>query len=69
MSKLGLTKRQIDVLNYLKSLPDDCPAASYDEIGDALGMVKSNVHRVMHALRERGYVHFMEGKSRSWKLI
>lgn len=69
MNKLGLTKRQIDVLNYLKSLPDNQAAASYDEIGDSLGMAKSNVHRVMHALRERGYVHFMEGKKRSWKLI
>lgn len=69
MNKLGLTQRQLDVLNYLKSLPDNEPAASYDEIADSVGMVKSNVHRVMHALRERGYVHFIEGKSRSWKLI
>lgn len=65
----GLTPRQHNLLEYLKSI-DSQIGPSYDEISQAMGYKsKSQAHRMVKALAERGYVTFIPGKRRSLKVI
>lgn len=53
---LGLTKRQKQVLDFIKDYITDSGGVgpSYQEIADGVGLTsKSSVHRVVHALIDR----------------
>jgi len=67
MSDIGLTPAQADVLFYIKQcLEESTIAPSFDEIKDYLGLKsKSGVHRIVHALIERGHIHMMKDRKRS----
>lgn len=65
----GLTQRQSDVLDYLQSRKGNV-SPSYDEIMTACDFKsKSEVARIVNALKERGYIESLPGKSRSIKVI
>lgn len=57
---MGLTPRQSECLEFLRA----CQKAgeimpTYRQIAAHLGITKSNVHRLVHALADRGYVRFL----------
>lgn len=66
-----MTPRQRDVLGYLRSYiaeHDCCP--SYQEIGDGVGMKsKSEVHRVIIALAERGHIVRLRDRARAIEIV
>ena len=66
-----LTKKQYEVLNFInQKLKDDGFAPSYDEIGEAVGLkAKSNVHRLISALEERGFVRRIPHRARAIEVI
>lgn len=67
---MGLTARQAECLDFIRrSTAAGSSAPSFDEIAHELGVVKSNVHRLVHALIERGYVRQLPGRRRSVSLI
>lgn len=67
----GLTKRQHDVLAFLRSfVAAHGYAPSYDEIKDAVGLrSKSGIERIVTALVERGFIERLPERARSIKLI
>lgn len=65
----GLTPRQAEVLEYLKNRPGNI-GPSYEEIKEACGFKsKSGVYMVINALKERGHIETIPGKSRAIKVI
>ncbi|MBP2303308.1 LexA family protein [Azospirillum picis] len=70
MRAYGLTPRQRDCLYAIAEMTRAtgvCP--TYAEIGAELGLVKSNVHRLVHGLRERGWVEVLPNRKRSIALL
>lgn len=65
--KMGITKSMAGVLAFIEDYTSKegyCP--SYQEITNAMGWVsKSNTHRVVHKLYERGLVRMSPNKARS----
>ncbi len=67
---MGLTPRQADCLAFIrKRLEAGQVAPSYEEIAGHLGIVKSNAHRMVHALAERGHIRFTSARGRSIALV
>lgn len=63
MKKMGLTPRMAEVLALIEAAARDSrPAPTFQEIMDATGLKsKSNIHRLMLALEERGHIHRLKG--------
>lgn len=63
----GLTPRQFECLAFLKSyISQHGYSPSFAEIGEGLGLAsKSNVHRLVHGLIDRGAVRLLTNASRS----
>jgi SOS-response transcriptional repressor LexA len=71
MSKFGLTRSQKECLAFIEGYikQHDCPP-SYDEIAEGLGLKsKSGVHRLVHALAERGHIILSPNRARSIDLV
>lgn len=67
---MGLTPRQADCLAFIrKRLEAGQVAPSYEEIAAHLGIVKSNAHRMVHALAERGHIRMIRNRERSIALV
>lgn len=65
-SYAGLTVAQADLLSFLREQQDMGHTPSFEEMKDALGYFsKSNVHRLVRALEERGYVIRHPNRARS----
>lgn len=64
---VGLTGKQRDLLNFIKAYSDENECSpSYDEMRLAMGLrSKSGIHRLLHALAERGAVALMPNRARS----
>ena len=71
MIAIGLTPRQSDALEFIRAeAAAGRPAPSIAEIGTKLGLSsKAGVHRLLHGLRERGYVSWLPRKQRSLTLL
>ena len=60
---MGLTPRQADCLAFIRErLGAGQVAPSYEEIAAHLGIVKSNAHRMVHALAERGHIRMIRNR-------
>lgn len=68
---LGLTLRQANAMRFLQEWIDEKGfSPTFQEIGDALGLLsKSQTHRVVHQLVERGYIGFMKDRARSIAIL
>jgi SOS-response transcriptional repressor LexA len=67
---MGLTPRQADCLAFIrKRLENGQVAPTYEEIAGHLGIVKSNAHRMVHALAERGHIQMIRNRERSIALV
>lgn len=67
---MGLTERQSDCLRFVRARrAAGMPAPSYSEISRHLGVNRSSVHRLVHALIERGYLRFLPNRARSIALV
>ena len=66
-----MTQKQMKMLEFIKEYWNEhgyCP--SYDEIGGAMGIAsRSNVHRVIYCLIDRGYLKNMPRRARSLVLV
>ena len=66
----GLTSKQTECLSTIDALTVDGVPPSFAELRVALGLSSNNgVHRLIHSLRDRGYVSFMPRKARSLEVI
>jgi len=66
---MNLTRKQRELLAYIerRSAQGECP--SFDEMKDALGLrSKSNIHRLVQALEDRGHIHRLTRHARSISL-
>lgn len=65
--RAGLTKRQAETLTFIAGfIRKKGYSPSYAEIAIGIGTAhKSEVHRIVHALRDRGAITFVEGAHRS----
>ncbi|WP_210204379.1 LexA family protein [Devosia submarina] len=65
--RAGLTNQQAAALKFIERYQDEHQAGpTYDEIKDALGLAsKSGVHRLVHALIERGALNALPSRWRS----
>lgn len=70
-SEYGLSRRQRDCLAFLRSEIDRTGVTpSYEEIMIHLGLKsKSGVHRLIHALRAKGRVQFLDHRARSLRVL
>jgi repressor LexA len=67
---MSLTARQSQMLDLLrKKLAHSEVGPSFDELAEELEMAKSNVHRIAHALKERGYIEFLPRRARSIRIV
>lgn len=68
--RTGMTPKQKELLDFIKSYSGRngyCP--SYDDMMKALGLrSKSGIHRMVYALKERGYVRLLPNRARSIEL-
>ena len=66
-----LTKRQSQALHFIHdNTGADGVSPSFKEIMEHMGMrSKANIHRIVHALAERGFISFIPGRARSIKVI
>lgn len=67
----GLTLRQSEALSFIGSYQTIHGfAPSFDEIATAMGLKsKSNAHRIVHQLIDRGAVQMMPARARSISLV
>ena len=68
----GLTKRQAEVLAFIRCfIAANGYSPSFREIcaGALDGKSTENAHRIVHALRDRGAITFLEGKRRSISVL
>jgi repressor LexA len=56
------------LFEMLRDWPKQQPAPTLDELADTMGVAKSTVHHHRQRLKEKGLVHFDEGKSRSTRI-
>ena len=69
-SYAGLTERQAELLSMLRYREAGGITPSFEEMRQHIGFVsKSNVHRIIDALVERGYVTRLYGKARSIRCV
>lgn len=63
----GITKRQVLVLEFIKTYIDmKKHAPSMQDIATGLGMKsRSNIHRIIHSLREQGKLSINPTKART----
>jgi repressor LexA len=63
----GLTARQRDLLSFIEAqLESKGIAPSYGEMMSGVGFAsKNSVHRLVHALRERGHIDMLPNRARS----
>lgn len=67
---IGLTKRQRQCLEFLRLRSRGEIGPNYDEIAAALNLKsKSGVTRLIHGLRDRGYIEMIPGNARSIGII
>jgi len=66
---VALTPRQRECLDVIQRLSLDGVPPSFREIGDALGVSGSGVHRLVHGLAERGAIHFRPDRPRSIEVV
>jgi SOS-response transcriptional repressor LexA len=68
---IGLTRRQADTLAFIRGFVDrNGFSPNFDEIMDAVGMAsKSNVHRLLEALEERGAIRRVKHRARSIEIV
>lgn len=63
----GLTARQAQLLAYLRSRSD---TPSFEEMAVALGLKsKSNIHRLIEALMERGFIARIPNRARAIQVL
>jgi len=64
---LGLTRKQSECLSFIENyIAKNGIPPSFDEMKDALGIrSKSGIHRLVHALKERGHIDFLNHRARS----
>lgn len=65
---MRLTPKQNEFLEFLQSLPDSNVAPSFRELANLRGTCPSSIHRYMVALKQRGYLDYIPGGKRTWKL-
>jgi SOS-response transcriptional repressor LexA len=65
--KVGLTPRQAELLAFIKDyITRNGFPPSYAEMAEAVDVkAVSYVHRMVHALRDRGYIHLRPASARS----
>lgn len=63
------TKRNI--LAFIKEyIQENEYPPTFDEIGEAVGLLsKSTVHTHMHGLKAKGYITFIDGSSRTIRVL
>lgn len=68
---VGLTRRMAQVVLLIRSYEAaNGISPSYDELAEAMGyQSKSPIHRLVHALIERGYIEHLPGCARSLRLL
>lgn len=68
---IGLTRQQRAVLDLLRAyIAKHGMAPSFDELKAATGgRSKSNIHRMMLALEERGYIRRLPGRARAIEIL
>jgi repressor LexA len=66
-----MTAKQKHALDYISSFWEEHGySPSYDDIAKALNVSsRSNVHRIVYALIERGFIENLPGKARSLKVL
>ncbi len=64
----GLTVKQAELLSFIRSEDAEGRTPSYNEMGRAVGVVKSGIHRLIGALAERGYITRAYHSQRSIRL-
>jgi repressor LexA len=65
-----LTERQRQVLGFLRESEEHGQCPSYKEIADRIGFnSNSNVHRVIIALEERGFIRRIPHRARAIEVI
>ena len=66
-----LTKKQNELLIYIhQNLRETGVAPSYEEMKDALDLrSKSGIHRLIHALEERGFIRRLPHRARAIEII
>lgn len=63
---LGLTRKQIELYEWLKRRDENLPGPSYSEMAAALGLKsKSGVHRLVLGLEERGAIFRQANRART----
>lgn len=61
--------RQRQVYEVIAEFINNGRIPTYAEIGDAVGMHKSQVHGCIKALRNRGYLTYREGRTNTIQLL
>tara|TARA_Y100000310_G_C20589548_1_gene767228 strand:+ start:509 stop:850 length:342 start_codon:yes stop_codon:yes gene_type:complete len=65
-----MTLREAECLKFIEAYWEEHGCSpSYDEIGAAMGLVKSNIHRLVHQLTRNGYLRTQKYTSRSLEPI
>lgn len=66
-----MTQKQKNALDYIRSYWEmNGYSPSYEDIAEALNVSsRSNVHRIVYALIERGFIENLPGKARSLRLV
>jgi SOS-response transcriptional repressor LexA len=69
--KLGLTRKQVACLSAIKRLTTaDGVSPSYDCLMAELGLSSKNgVHRLIHALKDRGFITLNPHQARSIRIV
>lgn len=66
-----MTERQRTALDFIEAyIAENRYSPSYREIADHMGLASAgNVHRLVHALRKRGFIRFNDGLARGIELV
>lgn len=67
----GLTRRETDLLNFLRTCEDTCMVPpSYDEMAAGIGLAsKSGIHRMLESMEKRGAIKRLPFTARTVKVI
>lgn len=66
----GITKQQQRALSFIQEyIFEHDISPTYSEVAEALGCAKSNVHRLVRLLAERGAITYRPDSMRSIKLV
>ena len=65
-----LTKKQLELLTFLRIILKKMMSTSFDEMKDALNLKsKSGIHRLVSALEERGFIRRLPNRARAIEII